>query len=122
MSSEFCLEWMKDFEAFQDALDNARNDGGDGGESGFYDSLTRSLSLVLDEFYQEFSKNAVGVSAITGDGIDKFWDVIKEAANTDFQEYIEDLKHRIQEQEAKKVAIARAQARRLQRDVAEDNK
>mmetsp|Transcript_38983 Transcript_38983/g.94350 ORF Transcript_38983/g.94350 Transcript_38983/m.94350 type:complete len:411 (-) Transcript_38983:1185-2417(-) len=121
VSSEFCLEWMKDFEAFQDALDNARNDG-DGGESGFYDSLTRSLSLVLDEFYQEFSKNAVGVSAIIGDGIDKFWDVVKQAANTDFQEYIEDLKHRIQEQEAKKVAIARAQARRLQRDVDEDKK
>ena len=121
VSSEFCLEWMKDFEAFQEALDNARNDG-DGGESGFYDSLTRSLSLVLDEFYQEFSRNAVGVSAITGDGIDKFWDVVRHAANNDFQEYIEDLKHRIQEQEAKKVAIAKAQARRLKRDVEEGNK
>jgi GPN-loop GTPase len=123
VSSEFCLDWMKDFEAFQEALDNARNDGdGTSNESGFYDSLTRSLSLVLDEFYQEFSKNAVGVSAITGDGIDKFWEVIKQAADTDFQDYIEDLKHRIQEQEAKKQAIARAQARRLQRDINEDNK
>mmetsp|Transcript_3486 Transcript_3486/g.8304 ORF Transcript_3486/g.8304 Transcript_3486/m.8304 type:complete len:355 (-) Transcript_3486:64-1128(-) len=118
-SHEFCMEWMKDFEAFQEALDNSRNN--DGGESGFYDSLTRSLSLVLDEFYTEFSKNAVGVSAITGDGIDDFWKVIREAATVDFELYIEDLKHRIEEQEAKKQAMARVQARKLQRDVDIDN-
>lgn len=119
VSHEFCMEWMKDFESFQEALDNARNEGNtnNGGESGFYDSLTRSLSLVLDEFYTEFSKNAVGVSAVTGDGIDDFWNVIKEAASTDFNEYIEDLKHRIEEQEAKRQAMARVQARKLQRDV-----
>lgn len=118
-SHEFCMEWMKDFEAFQEALDNARNEGE--GESGFYDSLTRSLSLVLDEFYTEFSKNAVGVSAITGDGIDDFWKVIREAATVDFDLYLEDLKHRIEEQEAKRQAMARVQARRLQRDVDADN-
>jgi GPN-loop GTPase len=119
VSHEFCMEWMKDFEAFQEALDNARSSGDNGGESssGFYDSLTRSLSLVLDEFYTEFSKNAVGVSAVTGDGIDNFWLVVRQAASTDFGEYIEDLKHRIREQEAKKQAIGRAQARRLQQDV-----
>mmetsp|Transcript_7064 Transcript_7064/g.17253 ORF Transcript_7064/g.17253 Transcript_7064/m.17253 type:complete len:381 (-) Transcript_7064:205-1347(-) len=119
-SHEFCMEWMRDFEAFQEALDNARSDG-DGGESGFYDSLTRSLSLVLDEFYTEFSKNACGVSAVTGDGIDDFWKVVRQAASVDFEEYIEDLKHRIEEQEAKRQAIARVQARMLKRDVANDN-
>ena len=118
-SHEFCMEWMKDFEAFQDALDNARNEGE--GESGFYDSLTRSLSLVLDEFYTEFSKNAVGVSAITGDGIKDFWKVIREAATVDFDLYIDDLKHRIEEQDAKRQAMARVQARRLKRDVDKDN-
>lgn len=118
-SHEFCMEWMKDFEAFQEALDNARNEGE--GESGFYDSLTRSLSLVLDEFYTEFSKNAVGVSAITGDGIQDFWKVIREAATVDFDLYMEDLKHRIEEQEAKRQAMARVQARRLQRDVDAEN-
>mmetsp|Transcript_4357 Transcript_4357/g.9791 ORF Transcript_4357/g.9791 Transcript_4357/m.9791 type:complete len:353 (+) Transcript_4357:87-1145(+) len=119
-SHEFCMEWMRDFEAFQEALDNARSDEG-GGESGFYDSLTRSLSLVLDEFYTEFSKNACGVSAITGDGIDDFWRVVRQAADVDFGEYIEDLKHRIEEQEAKRQAMARVQARKLKRDVAKDN-
>jgi GPN-loop GTPase len=118
VSHEFCMEWMKDFEAFQEALDNVRSGENDGASStGFYDSLTRSLSLVLDEFYTEFSKNAVGVSAVTGEGIDNFWLVVRQAASADFEEYIEDLKHRIREQEAKKQAIARAQARRLQQDV-----
>mmetsp|Transcript_9868 Transcript_9868/g.23829 ORF Transcript_9868/g.23829 Transcript_9868/m.23829 type:complete len:308 (+) Transcript_9868:3-926(+) len=125
-SHEFCMEWMEDFEAFQEALDNARSEGdgsggGGGSESGFYDSLTRSLSLVLDEFYTEFRRNACGVSAVTGDGIDTFWAKIKQAASVDFDEYIEDLKHRIEEQDAKKQAMARVQARRLKRDVARDN-
>jgi GTPase SAR1 family protein len=116
VSHEFCMEWMKDYEAFQEALDNARTtEGGDGG--GFYDSLTRSLSLVLDEFYHSFEANAVGVSAVTGDGIPDFWRVIQQAAKVDFGDYVEDLKHRIAEQEAKKVAMARMNARRLQRDV-----
>lgn len=124
VSHEFCMDWMQDFESFQKALDNTRDNGGshnNSGESGFYDSLTRSLSLVLDEFYTEFSKNAVGVSSITGDGIDTFWTVVKRAAQTDFDEYIDDLKHRIQEQDAKKLATARAQARWLQRDVEADH-
>jgi GTPase SAR1 family protein len=120
VSSEFCMEWMRDFEKFQDALDNARSER-DGGETGFYDSLTRSLSLVLDEFYTEFSKNAVGVSAVTGDGIDDFWRVIRQAASVDFEEYKEDLKHRIEEQESKRQAMARVQARRLAQDVANEN-
>ena len=112
------MEWMRDFESFQEALDNARSDG-DGG--GFYDSLTRSLSLVLDEFYTAFEKNAVGVSAVTGDGIPDFWRVVEQAASVDFEDYVEDLKHRISEQEAKKLAMARMSVKRMQRDMAEDD-
>lgn len=122
VSHEFCMEWMRDFEAFQEALDNARSDGdGGGGSSGFYDSLTRSLSLVLDEFYHSFEANAVGVSAVTGDGIEDFWKVIQQAAKVDFGDYVEDLKHRIAEQDAKRVAMARVGAQRLQRDIDNDN-
>ena len=117
VSHDFCMEWMKDYEAFQEALDNARS--GDGGS--FYDSLTRSLSLVLDEFYNQFQKNAVGVSAVTGDGISEFWCKIEQAATTDFGDYVEDMKHRIQEQEAKKKAIARATVKRMQQDIDDSN-
>jgi hypothetical protein len=120
VSHEFCMEWMKDYEAFQEALDNAKND--DGRSTGFYDSLTRSLSLVLDEFYQQFSKNACGVSAVTGDGIPDFWRVVEQAAKVDFaQDYVEDLKHRIQEQDAKKKAMARMSVKKFERDVEGEN-
>ena len=114
VSHEFCMEWMRDYEAFQEALDNARNDGEGGG---FYDSLTRSLSLVLDEFYNQFQQNACGVSAMTGDGIDEFWKVIDQAAKNDFKDYIDDLRHRIEEQEAKKKAMARAGVKQFQKDI-----
>ena len=117
VSHEFCMEWMRDYEAFQEALDNARS--GDGGS--FYDSLTRSLSLVLDEFYHQFQSNSCGVSAVTGDGIDNFWKVVEHAASTDFADYIDDLRHRIEEQESKKKAMARASVKRFERDVNNDN-
>ena len=121
VSHDFCMEWMNDYDAFQDAIDNAR-DQNDGSGGGFYDSLTRSLAMVLDEFYQGFQKNAYGVSAVTGDGIDRFWEIVQEAARVDFGDYVEDLKHRIQEQKAKNLALAKASIKRFQRDVDRDNK
>jgi GPN-loop GTPase len=115
VSHQFCLEWMRDHEAFQEALDNMEN-------AGFYGSLTRSLSLVLDEFYSNFA-NAVGVSAVTGDGIDEFWQTIQKAATQDFvTDYIQDLKDRIEEQEARTKAIARHNVKKLQRDLEKDAK
>ena len=54
------------------------------------------------EFYHQFQSNSCGVSAVTGDGIDNFWKVVEHAASTDFADYIDDLRHRIEEQEAKK--------------------
>lgn len=111
VSHEFCMEWMRDYEAFQEALDETAE------KSGFYGSLTRSLSLVLDEFYSNFA-NACGVSAVTGDGIDNFWKTVQKAAKVDFAtDYVDDLMLRLEEQEAKKRAMARSSARRLQRDL-----
>lgn len=47
MKPTFITKWMKDFESFQDALNDNK--------SSFMNDLIRSLSLVLDEFYEKFS-------------------------------------------------------------------
>lgn len=115
VSHEFCLEWMRDYEAFQKALDEVSD------SSGFYGSLTRSLSMALDEFYSSFA-NACGVSAVTGNGMGEFWKTVKKAAEEDFAlDYIEDLKSRIDEQQARNQAIARSDIRRLQRDLDQEH-
>jgi GPN-loop GTPase len=115
VSHEFCLEWMRDSEAFQQALDDTAE------TSGFYGSLTRSLSLVLDEFYSNFA-NACGVSAVTGSGTDEFWKTVQKAARQDFcLDYIEDLKNRMEEHDARRQAIAQLGVQKLQRDLETEN-
>ena len=108
---EFAKEWMTNYESFQEALDENAS------ESGYYGSLTRSLSLVLDEFYSTL--RYVGVSAVTGDGIDEFWNTIDAAAQDFYTDYLQDLKIRMEEQQAKKQAIARDSMNRLANDLNE---
>ena len=52
---------MRDFEAFQDALDA----DGDGEGSTYVGNLTRSMSLALDSFYSDL--RCCGVSSHTGE-------------------------------------------------------
>eukprot|EP00947_MAST-08B_sp_MAST-8B-sp1_P003400 g3400.t1 len=106
MSHETALEWMSDFESFQEALD-AKDDGS------YMDSFVRSMSLVLDEFYSNL--RAVGVSAATGMGIDGLFREIDAAAVEYEAEYLPALKARI---EAKQAREAKASLARLKKDLA----
>ena len=116
VGSEFAEEWMTDYEAFQTALDDfTTENSGDAAASGYYASLTRSLSLVLDEFYSVL--HHCGVSAATGDGVSGFWDAVDRAAQDFEADYVSDLRDRVEERKARRRAKARHDMKRLERDM-----
>jgi hypothetical protein len=86
----FALEWMQDFEVFQEALATHQSTSDDDGEPTYMNSLMNSMSLVLDEFYKHLKvgprgfpfslqtslSQSVGVSSMTGDGIAEFFQAV----------------------------------------------
>lgn len=106
-NANFAKEWMTDFEAFQYALRQEEEQGsfggleggaGFGGGSGYMGSLLNSMSLMLEEFYSHLS--VVGVSAMTGHGIDEFFDAVKEKTAEFNRDYKPELERRKAEREA----------------------
>ena len=73
-SADFAKEWMTDFEAFQAALADAKEESEETGTMGYMGSLMNSMSLVLEEFYAHL--DLVPVSAATGDGMDEFLEAV----------------------------------------------
>jgi len=66
---EFALKWMSNLEAFSEALQ---------GERSYMGSLAQSMALMLEEFYANLT--AVGVSALSGDGMPQFFEALDTAA------------------------------------------
>lgn len=76
----FAANWMTDFSAFDDALSKQDN---------YLASLSRSMSLVLEEFYELVPH--VGVSAATGKGYHSLLPKIAELRKQYFDVFLPEL-------------------------------
>eukprot|EP00951_Prasinocladus_malaysianus_P050046 scaffold676298_cov37-Prasinocladus_malaysianus.AAC.1 len=97
---------MNDFEEYAAALE---------ADSSYASTLSRSLSLVLEEFYKNL--RTVGVSAVTGQGMDELMAAVKEAAAEYEQDYAPELARRRAEREAKEKARQEAEMAKLRQDM-----
>lgn len=109
------VEWMRDFEAFQAALrKEEESESGEGG-GGYMGSLLNSMSLVLEEFYNALS--VVGVSSMTGDGVDNFFAAVEEKRQEFEKEYKPELEKRKKEAEAVKASVREREVNRMMKDM-----
>eukprot|EP01016_Furgasonia_blochmanni_P026759 TRINITY_DN2833_c0_g1_i2.p1 TRINITY_DN2833_c0_g1~~TRINITY_DN2833_c0_g1_i2.p1 ORF type:complete len:423 (-),score=66.94 TRINITY_DN2833_c0_g1_i2:252-1520(-) len=72
--------WMEDYEKYLEALE---------GDQRYLSCLSRSMCLVLDEFYKNL--NAVAVSSVSGFGFDKLDEAIAKARKEYFDVFLPDL-------------------------------
>ncbi|KAL3362328.1 hypothetical protein AABB24_014953 [Solanum stoloniferum] len=103
---EFALEWMKDFEVFHAALD---------ADNTYTSTLTRSLSLALEEFYKNL--RSVGVSGVSGAGMDAFFKAIEASAEEYMETYKADLDKRREEKQLLEEKRRRENMEKLRKDM-----
>lgn len=91
LDHSFAEKWMTDFDEFDQSLSLVDN---------YLSSLSRSMSLVLEEFYANIL--SIGVSSLTGKGIDekllaKFDEAKKEYEEVFLPEIKEKMAQRVEE-------------------------
>jgi GTPase SAR1 family protein len=122
--AEFAKEWMTDFETFQAALQEEQEAGSFGGVegngasnmgSGYMGSLMNSMSLMLEEFYRHLK--VVGVSAMTGQGVDEFFVAVQEKVKEFNDNYKPELERRRKERDDQKSKTRDKELGKLMNDV-----
>lgn len=105
----FVGEWITNFDAFQNALES---------ETSYMSNLTRSLSLVLDEFYENIK--FVGVSSTTGNGFSDFLEACKVAEKEYEQFYKAEYEKFKQKKLEKEQKQQTEQFKKFERDFVQD--
>ena len=108
VACEFALEWMQDFESFQEAVD------ADDSEE-YMGPFNRSLSLVMDEFYNNIM--SVGVSAVTGCGVDNLLQKFHEASQEFMDVFLPELEKKRLEVERKEEKEQAATIKKIKEDI-----
>lgn len=122
--AEFAREWMADFDKFQQALREEEEAGafgteggvgGFGAGSGYMGSLLNSMSLMLEEFYRHLS--VVGVSSMTGDGVDDFFAAVEDKRQEFERDYKPELERKKKEREDSKASQRELELGKLMQDM-----
>jgi GTPase SAR1 family protein len=100
---DFAKEWMTEFDVFLDALKPE--------ESGYMASLSRALCLSMEEFYRQIRN--VGVSSITGDGMEDLQSAVTDAVREYHESYIPYLEDQRKRLNARKDQLAESQLKEL---------
>ena len=82
--------------------------------------LTRSMGLVLEEFYN--TMRTVGVSAATGEGIGDLIDAIQDAKAEYFSVFLESIRSRREEKKKADAAKKAKQMKKMEADLEPEDK
>mmetsp|Transcript_17619 Transcript_17619/g.16858 ORF Transcript_17619/g.16858 Transcript_17619/m.16858 type:complete len:145 (+) Transcript_17619:119-553(+) len=90
----FALQWMSDYESFDQSLSQVDS---------YLSSLSRSMSLVLEEFYKNIE--ACGVSSLTSKGFETLEEQFEKGRKSYYESYYPELEKRMKESEDKKTQL-----------------
>ena len=90
--------WLKNFDIMLEDIEKDKS---------YLSSLSRSLCLVLDEFYSTL--NTVAVSSISGDGFDDFFKAVDKAKEEYFNVFYEEIQGNIEKNKVEREKLLKQQ-------------
>ncbi|OBA26108.1 hypothetical protein HANVADRAFT_53424 [Hanseniaspora valbyensis NRRL Y-1626] len=121
VKADFAIDWMKDFEVFQEAiLKNKELQGETGMGSGYMGSLVNSMSLMLEEFYSQL--DCVQVSSATGAGFDDFTKAVDNKVKEYNEFYKKEREETLKRKELEEEKMKKESMTKLMKDLKIKNK
>jgi len=108
MSHFFLTEWLTDIDSMKEALAK---------DTTYMSSLVRSMGYVLEEFYKTI--NHVGVSALSGAGILRFFSALEKGSADYWKEYRPVLMAMQEKKRKQRELLKKAQIARIKKDIKE---